>query len=202
MFTLISKSLKTELYRKAIHLSSLWMPMLMIMGHRNLNIIVYSSLLIFNLALEYAAFRKTAAIGILYRKMFIKTLRNKEVSKENFVPSGSVYVLASALFVTVCFTPQAAAASMSVMLIADAAAAIVGKSMGVIRFCNGKSLEGTLAFFVSAFFVISFFFLKTSSVIILIVSVLATLAEFFEKELKIDDNFSIPLITGFILNLI
>ena len=197
MFTLISKSLKTELYRKAIHLSSLWMPMLMIMGHRNLNIIVYSSLLIFNLALEYAAFRKTAAIGILFRKMFIKTLRNKEVSKENFVPSGSVYVLASALFVTVCFTPQAAAASMSVMLIADAAAAIVGKSMGVIRFCNG-----TLAFLVSAFFVISFFFLKTSSVIILIVSVLATLAEFFEKELKIDDNFSIPLITGFILNLI
>ena len=35
-----------------------------------------------------------------------------------------------------------------------------------------------------------------------LISVLATAAEFFERELQIDDNFAIPVITGFILNLI
>lgn len=198
----MSKSLKTELYRKAIHLSSLWMPLFILIAERRWSIILFSVLLILNLIVEYTAYHKTAVIGSLFRRMFIKTLRGKEISRTHFVPSGSVYILAAALVVSTCFSPAAAAAAMSIMLIADSNAAVFGKFFGTVRFYNNKSAEGTLAFFVSALLVIIFFFPGISPLITLTTALLATAAEFFEKELKIDDNFTIPLISGFILNLI
>ncbi|MBO5038857.1 MAG: phosphatidate cytidylyltransferase [Alphaproteobacteria bacterium] len=202
MFVIKSKSLKTELYRKAVHLSSLWMPMLILLCPQNFCIILFFSLLAFNLLAEYSAYRKTAVVGTLFRKMFIKTLRHKEVNANVFVPSGSVYILAAALFVSVCFSAKAAAAAMCIVLIADSNAALVGKLWGKFRFSNGKSVEGTTAFFISAVFVCLFFFPLISPVMIYVTAVLATSAEFFEKKIGIDDNLSIPLVSGFVLNLI
>ena len=91
---------------------------------------------------------------------------------------------------------------MSIMLVSDSCAAIIGKFWGSKRFDNGKSVEGTLAFFISAVCVVYFFFPAISPAIIAVTALSASLAEFFEKDLRIDDNFSIPLIAGFILNLI
>lgn len=202
MSVALSKSLKTELYRKSVHLSSLWMPMFILFMERNWSIILFSALLALNLFIEYAAFQKTTLLGTLFRKMFIKTLRGKEINCSKFVPSGSVYVLASALIVSVCFSSQAAAAAMSIMLIADSNAAVFGKIFGTLRFYNGKSAEGTLALFISAFLTTTFFFPEISPIMTSLTALTATAAEFFEKEIKIDDNFTIPLISGFILNLI
>lgn len=139
---------------------------------------------------------------MLFKKMFIKTLRNREISHSTFTPSGSVYILAAALAVSVCFAPKAAAAAMCVMLIADSNAALCGRFWGSFRFYNGKSPEGTLAFFISALGIISCFFPALPSVTAFFIALTATAAEFFEKELRIDDNFTIPLVTGFLLNLI
>ncbi|MBQ8661871.1 MAG: phosphatidate cytidylyltransferase [Alphaproteobacteria bacterium] len=202
MSVTLSKSLKTELYRKAVHLSSLWMPPAVLLLNRNASIILFACLLGLNLIVERAACLKTPFIGTLFRRMFIKTLRHKEVCRKDFVPSGSVYILAAALIVSVCYTPKAAAAAMSIMLISDSCAAVFGKFWGSHRFENGKSAEGTLAFFVSAFLITAFFFPALPLALLGLISVLATAAEFFERELQIDDNFAIPVITGFILNLI
>lgn len=202
MFAANSKSLKTELYRKAVHLSSLWMPMLIMLCPRNFCIILFSCLLGLNIIVEYAAYQKTALIGTLFRRMFIKTLRNREISRSSFTPSGSVYILAAALTVSVCFSAQAAATAMCIVLIADSNAALIGKFFGTRRFSNGKSIEGTMAFFISAVLVCLCFFPAGSLFIIYLAAVLATAAEFFEKRLGIDDNLSIPLVSGFILNLI
>lgn len=202
MIMMPSKSLKTELYRKAVHLSSLWMPLFILRADRNLSILLFAVLLAANFATELAAYRKTAVIGGLFRRMFIKTLRNREICRSRFVPSGSVYMLAAALVVSVCFSARAAAAAMSVMLIADSCAALVGKIFGTLRFGNGKSAEGTAAFFVSAALTVRFFFPEVSPAVVCAAASTAALAEFFEKSVKIDDNFGIPLTTGFILNLI
>ena len=202
MLGLKSKSLKTELYRKAVHLSSLWMPVFIMTMPRNWSIILFSFFLIVNFLMEYASYQKTAIIGSLFRKMFIKTLRNREISHSHFTPSGSIYILAAALTVSVCFTPKAAATAMCIVLISDTCAALFGKFCGTFRFYNGKSFEGTFAFILSAYFVIYFFFPAISSFFICFIAFISAATEFFEKEIGVDDNFSIPLVSGFFLNLI
>ena len=202
MFELKSKSLKTELYRKAVHLSSLWMPLFIFTMPRNWCIMLFCSLLMANLMIEYAAYQKTAVIGTLFRRMFIKTLRYREINRSCFTPSGSVYILAAALTASVCFTPKAAAAAMTIVLISDTCAALFGKFFGTFRFYNGKTLEGTTSFILSADLVIVLFFPFASPFLIAFTALASAAAEFFEKETGIDDNLSIPLVAGFILNLI
>lgn len=201
MQIVLSKSLKTELYRKGVHLSSLWMPLFILLADRGWSMVLFSVLLLLNIGVEYAAYHKAAVIGGLFRRMFIKTLRNREIRRTEFVPSGSVYILAAALAVSVCFSPRAAAAAMSIMLVADSAAALVGKFFGTRRFSNGKSAEGTCAFFISAAGVIVMFFPGISPAVLCLAALAATAAEFYEGKIRIDDNFAIPLISGFILNL-
>lgn len=202
MFMIRSKSLKTELYRKGIHLSSLWMPLFIMTTERNFCIVLFSVLLVLDLAAEYAAYCKLGGVGAVFRKMFIRTLRNREVSHSSFVPSGAVYILAAALMVSVCFSQKAAVAAMCIVLIADSNAALFGKFLGTYRFYNGKSVEGTLAFFISAVLVILFFYSGISPFAVCLTAGAATAMEFFERETGIDDNFAVPLISGFVLNLI
>jgi dolichol kinase len=202
MFEVKSKSLRTELYRKSIHLSSLWMPFIILLANKNWNILLFFTLFVGNFIIEYMTFKKLPYVSIIFRKLFIKTLRYKEIDRISFVPSGSVFVLAAALIVSVCFTPKAGAAALTVMLIADTAAALVGKSIGKFHFSNGKTFEGTLAFFISSVLVILSFYPHITPLTVLITAVFATATEFFEKDIGIDDNLMIPLVTGFILNLI
>lgn len=202
MLSALPKSLKTELYRKSVHLSSLWIPAFIVLAGKNLSIMLFAVLFLINLAVEYSAYQKSGVVGRLFRRTFIKTLRNKEVGRNHFVPSGSVYVLFAALVTSACYAPLAAAAAMSVMLISDTCAALVGKFLGSIRFYNGKSAEGTFAFWVSAFLVVNLFFPAAPLLLLFGASAAACLAEFFEAELKVDDNFAIPVVCGFLLNLL
>jgi len=201
MFVLKSKPLKTELYRKIVHLSSLWMPWLILTQERNKCMLLFGFLFLIDVLLEYAAYSKVSSIGILFRKMFIKTLRNKEISRTLFVPSGSVYILAAALIVSVCYSAKAAAAAMCIVLIADSNAALIGRFLGTIRFYNGKSLEGTAAFFISTAAVILAFFPNISLFLLAFTAGSAAAIEFFEQEIGIDDNLAVPVVSGFILNL-
>lgn len=202
MFFALSKNLKTEWYRKGIHLSSLWMPLFILLAERNFCIVLFSVLLVLDFAAEYAAYCKLSGIGSLFRRVFLRVLRGKEINRVLFVPSGAVYILAGALAVSVCFSAQAAATAMCVVLVADSNAALFGKFLGTYRFYNGKSVEGTLAFFISAVSVILLFYSEVSLTVVCLTAGLATAVEFFEKEIGIDDNFAIPLISGFVLNLI
>lgn len=197
----LSKSLQTELYRKAVHLSSLWMPLLILKTEQNTGITLFLFLFLGELAAEYAAYKKTPLAGSLFRRMFFKTLRPKEIISAKFVPSGATYVLAAALICSVCFTKTAAAAALAVMLVSDTCAALTGKFFGSFRFANGKSAEGTSAFFISALAVLAAVAPACPLPALVIAAGLATTVEFFEANLKIDDNFSIPLTTGFVLNL-
>lgn len=201
MLFIKSKSIKTELYRKAIHLSSLWIALFIYIVPIDFCMITFLILFLGNLYIEYAAFHKTSHIGTLFRKMFFKTFRNKEIYTKKFIPSGSVYVLAAALIVSVCYTTKAAAIAMAIMIVSDSCAALIGKTFGKIRFYNKKTLEGTFAFWLSAFLIIMAF-CSVSVITAFIIAAVTTMTEFFEKELRIDDNLAIPVISGFLLNLI
>ena len=105
------------------------------------------------------------------------------------------------------FPLNAASAAGGVLAISDSLSTIIGKKLGRKRIIGKKTLEGTAAFFVSAFFVCLLFF---NPAIAIIGAAAATFAELFPEWKPVsssrlsgllDDNLLIPIITGFVLTL-
>ena len=95
---------------------------------------------------------------------------------------------------------------MTVMLIGDTAAALIGRRFGRHRAPNNKSVEGVVAFLIASWIALAVLFAVCGAAPALyVVGFLAVLpaaaAELFEKQLRLDDNFSIPLIVGLCLEL-
>ena len=114
------------------------------------------------------------------------------------VNSATWYVTAL-LVLALSSPPLVCALAVTILALADPAAAIVGRRWGRIPLINGRSLEGSVTFFVvglvSSFAVISLFHTGIGVGPALLVaagaSVLAALAELVSK--RIDDNFTIPV---------
>ena len=92
------------------------------------------------------------------------------------------------------------------LLAAGAAAALIGRKFGKHKIVNGKSLEGLLSFIVAGYIFFSivgiaccatgiFYLLGAFAV------VAGSIVELFTKQIKIDDNFTIPLTVSLILSL-
>lgn len=194
------KTLRNELYRKSIHLSSVWMPLLIYFAPQKLSLLIFAVLFTADLFIEYGCYKKISWTRKLFEGLFIKTLRGREIRKNRFRPSGSVYLLGSAFLSVWLFPAAIAAIGMSIALISDTCAAIFGKVFGTRRIYGTKSLEGTAMFFLSALYIMTacnpIFPFAWAGVA---ACTAATLCELYESILKIDDNLSIPLAVGFIL---
>ncbi len=196
-----------ELLRKSIHLSSLWIPaFIFIAPQKYIPATVFALLLSANVFIEYGYYKKWPIIVKTYGRLFSKMLREKE-TKCGFHFSGSPYVLAAALFSCLLFPALNAAVALSVMLISDTAAALIGRICGKHKMNNGtKSIEGSCAFLLFGFLILYFvdLFLHPAPLFLLkggIGVFLAMFAEIYENKIKIDDNLSIPLIIGTCLSL-
>lgn len=201
-----------EIKRKAVHLSSLWMvaatialPRLFVPHGRWYAVAVFAVCLLVTLVSEHDYANGGKYLGKLYGKLFGKMLRS-EVKPGQWIVSGGAPVLFAAILVNVLFTSPIAAASLVVMLTGDAAAALFGRRFGKHKIVNGKSLEGTLSFII-----VGFAFLSIVGTIChagkwfylfgLAGTILAAVVELFTAQLKIDDNFTIPLTAGAVLSL-
>ena len=195
-----------EVRRKLVHLSSLWMPtvMLVFAKYRWYLAVFFGLLLVGNLLVEHAyASGKHPAMNKLYDRFFGGMLRF-EVKPGMWVISGGPYVFASACLSLVLFVPWIAASGMTAMLLGDTAAALIGRRFGRIKTVNGKSLEGVIAFIIASsigIFIISRIVGVPGVKIWMIVfaALAGSLVELFEKQLHVDDNFSIPVAVGAVL---
>ena len=195
----ISKDYKKEIYRKSIHLSSLWMPAFIWFAPSPYPQILFLIMLIVDFMVEYFNYKGYKLAQKLFM-LFSPTLRNKELQHKRFTPTGSVYVLLSAFLCSFLFAKPIAVIALSVMLISDTCAALVGKACGKHKIYKQKSWEGTFAFFASAIAVMLFLSpIYAFSAVGVIACLMATLVELFEEPLKIDDNLSIPLIIAGVL---
>lgn len=198
-----------EVRRKLVHLSSLWMPAVMLLfdKYRWYLALFFGLLLIGNILVEHAyASGKNPALNRLYDRFFGGMLRF-EVKKGMWIISGGPYVFASACLSLLLFVPWVAASGMCTMLLGDTAAALVGRRFGRHKTVNGKSFEGVFAFVIAGFIGIS----AVKYIVgvphlpwwqILLASVAGAVVELFEKQLKLDDNFSIPIAVGAVLTLL
>ncbi|MBE6384182.1 MAG: phosphatidate cytidylyltransferase [Lentisphaerae bacterium] len=191
-----------EIKRKAVHLSSLWMvaATLLLGRWQWISCVLFGALLVLTLVSEHDYANGGKYLGCLYGKLFGKMLRN-EVKPGQWIVSGGAPVLAAALLVNLLFVPFIAAGALAVMLTGDAAAALIGRKYGKHKTVNGKSWEGFFAFIIvgyAALAIVLFIpgLLREFYLWGLAGVVLAAAAELFQKQLKVDDNFSIPLCVG------
>lgn len=192
-----------EILRKLIHLSSLWMVALMwFFPHTKILLFYFfTACLLLNLLVEYAYSCRMPFLTPLYDFFFGRMLRG-EVHPRQWVVSGSPAVFAAAALVSLFFPLKIAAVSLGVMLTADTAAALFGRRFGRHRIVNGKSVEGVIAFCLIGFsFSCSLLacagLLRIQTLLGAVAgTLLAAGVELFEKQLRLDDNFSIPLIFG------
>ena len=189
-------SYREECKRKLVHLSSLWMVVaILLLPGRWTAAILYAVMLVLNLLCEHAYACNVPVITPLYGAIFGKMLRD-EPRHGQWIVSGSPYVLAAAFLVSLLFGRVPAAAAMTVMLI----------GFGRHRAPNNKSVEGVVAFLIASWIALAVLFAVCGAAPALyVVGFLAVLpaaaAELFEKQLRLDDNFSIPLIVGLCLEL-
>jgi len=146
----LDKSFRKELYRKAIHLSSLWIPAVIYWFHSGVSVTLFAFLLAADAILEYANFKKQTWARKIFGVLFAKTMRKQETVHASFQATGSMYVMAAAIVCVMLFSKSVAAIALTIMLVSDTAAALFGKAYGSKKIYKSKTLEGTIAFFVSA----------------------------------------------------
>lgn len=199
----VNKSFKKELLRKLIHLSSLWIPALIYFVQPAVSIIIFSTIFFGDVLLEFGNYKKWRWARRTFGLLFYKTLRNKELKRNQLQLSGGAYVMLAAIACTLLFPANIAVVALTIMLISDTCAALFGKAFGTRRLYKNKSLEGTVAFFISALVIMMLcnFILPVTYASILAAFV-ATMAEMYEDKIEIDDNLSIPLSVGAVLTLL
>ena len=199
----IDKNIKKELHRKAVHLSSLWVPSAIYFVPEVLLLPTLIIIVCGNIALEYANFKRYRWARESFGALFFRLLREKETARQNFQFTGSVYVLASAILCMCLFSKEVAVIAMTVMLISDSAAALIGRTLGKIKIYKQKTLEGTLAFFVSALIInLLFIPIYPFKIASILACAAATAVEVYEDKIGIDDNLSIPLAFSSVLSII
>ena len=182
-----------ELARKAIHLSSLLIPLIYWhIGRKQALLIltpITAGFFLVDVTKHFVPF-----ISTWYHSTFGTMLRHHELTRERLHLNGATWITLAAFCLIAFFPKTIAVASFAMVSVSDTVAALVGKRYGLHRF-GQKSIEGSLAFFVSAMLVVALI-----PGLLLPVGIVMAVAGTFVEALvlkiagfRIDDNFSVPL---------
>ena len=190
---------RQEVLRKMVHLSSIWMPVSLFYLPRAFNAIMFGTFAVLNVLIEIAVFRQVPYVTPLYKALFGRMARESKPGGFRF--SGAPPMYASACLTALCFSPRVASCAFAILILSDTSAALIGRKWGRHRFFNGKSLEGSLAFLLTGWIIAAgFCFAGGLSNTILAVWLggvaVSCVAEFFNEQIHLDDNFTIPLMFG------
>jgi dolichol kinase len=136
------------------------------------------------------------------RLIFGRTLRRHEVEKE-YTLNGASWVLISATFGILVFPKIIFITGFSILILSDIAACLFGRKFGKTPLFD-KSWEGTSAFIIIAFFIVSFIGYMNSApwtffVFGFISAFLGGMVEAASRILKVDDNITIPICIGVLM---
>ena len=190
---------RQEVLRKMVHLSSLWMPFSLFYLPRLFNVIMFGTFAVLNVLIEIAVFRQVPYVTPLYKALFGKMARESKPGEFRF--SGAPPMYASACLTALCFSPRVASCAFAILILSDTSAALIGRKWGRHRFFNGKSLEGSLSFLLTGWIIAAGFCFAggltgTTLAIWLGGVAVSCVAEFFNEQIHLDDNFTIPLLFG------
>jgi dolichol kinase len=189
---------RDELVRKLIHLFSLSIPIIYYFISRSEGILILSILTGAALVLDLSRYL-SPSVGKVFYKIFGFLLRKHEIDSNKKNLNGATYVLISALICVILFPKVLFITAFTILIISDTMAALIGRKFGKHKFLS-KSLEGTLAFFVSASIVVFFTpkmeNLPAEYLIGLIAAAVGAIVENISFGFA-DDNLAIPISIGF-----
>lgn len=190
----ISESYKTELWRKAIHVFSLQIPIfygLWLDQHTMLFLLIPAAVISFTIDKMRFVDGK---LKTTFDSVFGFMMRPHEVDEKQRNLSGATYVLFAAVLTILFFPKPIAVYAFAMLIIGDACAALVGKSIGKNKvFDLPKTWEGSLAFFISSL-IVSLFISDLTWQIKLVGAFTATIIELL--PIPSDDNLTIPTLSG------
>jgi len=141
-------------------------------------------------------------INRFFNWAFSSILREHERDIERKLLSGGSYVLISACLCILIFPKIIAITAFTILIISDTASALIGRRFGKNHFLD-KSLEGTLAFIISAWVVVIIAPKVNNNWIEYLLgfvgAVIGGIIEAMSVRLRVDDNFSVPLAIGIII---
>ncbi|MBS4035082.1 MAG: dolichol kinase [Ignavibacterium sp.] len=191
---------RDELIRKLIHLTSLSIPVIYYFIPTATAAIILGILTAVALIMDLGRYL-SPVFGKIFYKFFGFLLRKHETDHEKKNLNGATYVLLAAFLGVLIFPKVIFITAFSILIISDSSAALIGRKFGKIKFLR-KSLEGTLAFFISASIVIFFTpkigYYGTEYIIGLIAAFVGAFVENLSFGIA-DDNISIPFSVGFLM---
>ena len=152
-------------------------------------------------------FFQSFAICAIYGLILVHTLKKKgykipviddyigSFGRGKELGDNSLYFILGAFISSLFFSKIIAAVSVLILGFSDAVATLVGKKFGKHELYKSKTLEGSLAFFISTFLIVSYFFGLIPG---LIAGVVLALIELFGGSY---DNLLIPVAGSLIIQL-
>ena len=189
---------KDELVRKLIHLCSLSIPIIVYFIPRTVSITILSCLTPAAIVLDLSRYIYHPVAKMFYA-FFGFLLRKHEVDNKKKNLNGATYVFISALICVIIFPKILFLTGFTILIISDSSAALIGRKFGKHKFL-AKSLEGTLAFFVSGSIVVLFTPKINHQLTEYLIGIIAAAVGAIVENISFgfaDDNLSIPLSTGF-----
>ena len=180
---------EVNMLRKLLHLAGIVIPVIYLLTDKQTALIVTAGVLVIDIILEALRIK-----GILKLPFIEQNMKKQERRRL----SGSFFYILSSFIAMALFEKNIAISSLFILSISDPLSSVLGSRFGRIRFL-GKSLEGTLVFFFSSFFILLAF--SFTIPIAVAGATIASLTELFSSW-PVDDNLSIPLVTALALTLL
>ena len=186
---------RSEVLRKGIHLLSLSIPVIYSVISQATALWILVPLACLFVAIDILGHKEGWVRNTMLRS-FEPVMRNHELKVDDIRLNGASHVLIAACACVWLFPKIIAITAFSILIVSDICAALVGRRFGSHRFLD-KSLEGTLAFAVSAIGVVLVIASISSVPISFVVigafaSIVGALVENISPRLRLDDNISIP----------
>ena len=197
-------SFYNEFKRKAIHLFALCIPIGYYFLPQPLSLVILAPFVLGAITIDVIRLRRLPLHGFL-NGLLGPVLREHESA--DF--AGSSYILSASFFTILLFEKSVAVAAISFIILGDISAALIGRKFGKTKIrwnlaesnagSNWKSLEGS----VSCLFVCLVVALVVPHLPLWVGIVGAFVASMVEGiNLPINDNFSVPLISGLVMHII
>ena len=185
----------SELIRKAVHFSSLAIPIGLYLVPVSVSQPALAYLTLFTLIVEVVRLHVPQFRAVFYL-LFGRILREHE----RFNLLGSTYLFIAALLCIHSFEKGIAVVSLGFLVVGDNVAALVGRRWGRIRLLD-KSLEGSLGCFFACL-IVGWVYPGTDVTwpMIVVGAFTATLFEFL--PIPMDDNLRMSLSAGFAMSLL
>jgi dolichol kinase len=176
--------LKREILRKALHNTGITIPIAYFFFGRDVVLLYASMALLVFLGLEFIRIRANKLFPLERTAEYIQRKGEKNAL------AATVYFCVAAIAAIFFFGERAVIIGLSVAMISDTAAALVGVGVGKHHIKKDKTLEGTIAGVAVA--VAVSLLLNAGAEVILALGIVFLALDLV--DLGIDDNFTIPLV--------